>query len=106
MAPGYMSDAQIGKEVQSSIRQILLDEWDPLGAKGIAADEYDVYIGPLYRLLSSGASAIEVAEYLASVERDQMAISAAPPTALLGPAEALCRLRIRLHNSRPEQPGT
>ena len=33
MTPGDMSDAHIGKETQASIRRVLLDEWDPLGAK-------------------------------------------------------------------------
>ena len=81
---------------KASIRRVLLAEWDPLGAKDIAPDEYDAYIGPVYRLLVSGAPALKVAENFTSVERDQMEISGAATEVLLGAAEALCRLNVRL----------
>lgn len=91
-----MDERAIGREIQVSIRRVLLAEWDPLGAREISASEYDAYIGPIYRLLVSGAPAIRVAEYLTSIERDQMEIAAAPPEVLLGAAEALCRFDVHL----------
>ena len=94
MSSGDTRDARRGKEIQAAIGRVLLQRWDPLGAKNIAPDEYDAYIGPVYRLLSRGATPIQIAEYLTSVERDQMGLTAAPASALLGPAEALCRLRV------------
>ncbi len=34
-----------------AIRRILVDDWDPIGIQGAGPeDEYDAYIGGLYRL--------------------------------------------------------
>jgi hypothetical protein len=62
------------------LRSLLMDEWDPCLAKDVddAADEYDTYLGPIAERLRNGASVSEIAEYLASVERDQMGIEPSP----------------------------
>jgi hypothetical protein len=39
-------------EIQESIRQILFYDWDPIGINDLAPDdEYDSYVGGIYRLL-------------------------------------------------------
>ncbi len=57
---------------------ILYEDWDPLGLRGVApSDEYDSYLGGVYRLLASGASCEQVAEHLAEVERGPLGYSEA-----------------------------
>jgi len=55
------------KEIQSEIRKVLLDDWNPIGCS-VPSDEYDTYIGGIYRLLFQGASISELAEHLATIE--------------------------------------
>jgi hypothetical protein len=49
------------------LRDLLYDEWDPIGLKDLAedsADEYEAYAGQLARRLRAGASDEEVAALL------------------------------------------
>jgi hypothetical protein len=42
-----------GRDIQDRIGRILYEDWDPLGLRGVApSDEYDSYIGGVYRLLA------------------------------------------------------
>jgi hypothetical protein len=44
-------------EIQDAIRQVLYRDWDPIGVCGVAPeDEYDSYIGGVYRILSTSRS--------------------------------------------------
>lgn len=65
------------REIQAAIREILLREWDPIGVGDApqAQDEYDGYVGGVYRLLAKGPSADEVANHLAHIERESMGLS-------------------------------
>ena len=85
-------------EIQRHINDVLLDCWDPLSVRAEEghADEYNAYVGPVYRLLASGASALAIAEHLARVEADAMGFERTDPQALLPVADALLRLDIRL----------
>jgi hypothetical protein len=58
------------------LRGILMDEWDPIGVRGIpeAADEYDGYLGPLAARLREGASAEVIADYLTEIEEGRMGL--------------------------------
>jgi hypothetical protein len=58
------------------IRRVLLEEWDPIGVRGIpeAQDEYDGYVPDVHRLLMRRASALEVFEYLWQVEAEHMGL--------------------------------
>ena len=84
-------------EIQSQIREILLRDWDPIGVRdeARAQDEYDSYIGGVYRLLASGASPHTVAEHLAHVEAEQMGLGLAADK-LMGVATKLCALDVKL----------
>lgn len=66
------SDGDAWLQIQDRIRPILNQYWDPIGVADISADEYDHYIGDLYRLLKIGSSASAIAEHLRSIEADQM----------------------------------
>ncbi len=65
------------REIQVSIRDALIRHWDPIGVADTpeALDEYDSYIGPVYRLLTSGASDAELIEYLYKTETDSIGLS-------------------------------
>ena len=67
-----------GKTSQDAIRRVLLDKWDPIGVREVpeAQDEYDGYVGGVYRLLTTGVSVPELAEHLVRIERDSMGLSA------------------------------
>lgn len=65
------------KQIQASIREVLLHEWDPIGIQDVpeAQDEYDSYVGGLYRLLASGSSEDELVEHLRLIETSNMGLS-------------------------------
>ena len=65
------------KEVQEQIRQVLLRDWDPIGVSDIpeAHDEYDSYVGGIYRLLASGASEYQIVERLHNLETVSMGLN-------------------------------
>jgi hypothetical protein len=63
------------REIQDQIGRVLYEEWDPLGLRGVApSDEYDSYVGGVYRLLATGASWEQVAEHLAEIERGPLGL--------------------------------
>ncbi len=58
------------------IRGIFVDVWDPLGIidEPTAQDEYDSYLGGMYKLLGRSASSEEIIAYLREIETDHMGI--------------------------------
>jgi hypothetical protein len=69
----FTKERQESDRITESIRNILLLDWDPLGVNQPAPqDEYDIYIGGIYRLLSASASKAELAEYLRQLEITQL----------------------------------
>ena len=85
------------REIQNSIREVLIRDWDPTHVRDIpeAQDEYDAYIGGIYHLLARGASEFAIATHLASVERESMGFSTSAE-ALLPVARRLRQLDVRL----------
>jgi hypothetical protein len=59
------------RSIQESIRDILLRDWDPIGINDVpeAQDEYDSYVGGVYRLLASHCSVDEMVDHLARLNR-------------------------------------
>ena|SRR5687767_4899469 len=98
-----MNDTRRARDIQTAIARLLTEEWDPIGVRDEpeAADEYDAYVGGVYRLLASGASKESIAEHLATIERDRMGFERARAKALLPVAEKLMKLDVRLDTSRP-----
>lgn len=86
------------RKIQESIRLVLLRDWDPIGVQDVteAQDEYDSYVGGVYRLLASGATAQEIAEHLFRIEMFQMGLSTSNSASLLAVAEKLRALQVKL----------
>jgi hypothetical protein len=86
------------RQIQESIRGVLLHEWDPIGVKDVpeAQDEYDGYVGGVYGLLVSGATAEQLAEHLWKIETDTMGLSTPDQAALLPVAQNLRGLDVKL----------
>ncbi|MDI1241041.1 MAG: hypothetical protein PSX80_03865 [bacterium] len=66
-------------EIEESIRRILFDDWDPIGINDMAPpDEYDSYIGGIYRLIASRADAKTIEDHLRNLEITKMEVSSGP----------------------------
>ena len=91
--------ARQARGIQEQIRQILLNDWDPIGIREVpeAQDEYDSYVGGVYRLLADGASAVEVAKHLARIEGEQMGLPSSADVRL-SVATKLCGLKVKISN--------
>jgi hypothetical protein len=89
---------QRARQIQATIRQALLLDWDPIGVQEIpeAHDEYDSYIGGVYRLIASGATEQQVADHLWHIENDTMGLPAPDRDALLLVARKLLSLDVAL----------
>jgi hypothetical protein len=63
--------------IQDSIRRVLIDEWDPIGIRGIpgAVAEYDAYIGRVHHILIGNRSAAELEECLRKIEKEDIGVS-------------------------------
>ena len=84
--------------IQRRIGEMLLRHWDPIGVRDEpgAQDEYNAYVGGVYRLLASGASAREIATHLVNVEAEQLGFKDTDPKMLIPLANRLKRLNVRL----------
>lgn len=60
-----------------AVRRLLLEEWDPVGVRDIAAaqDEYDQYVPAIVALLERHASEDEIARRLGDVATLEMGLS-------------------------------
>ena len=60
----------------NTLRALLLAHWDPIGIANVpaAADEYDVYVSELQKLLAKDASVADIAEALLTIETVQMGL--------------------------------
>jgi len=94
------SKEERAREIQKAIGEVLLRNWDPIQVKDVpqARDEYDAYIGGVYRLLSSGATALQIAEHLVRIETEQLGYQDTDPKMLIPVAEQLMRLNVRLES--------
>jgi hypothetical protein len=94
------------REIQRSIAQVLLRNWDPIGVANEpeAQSEYDAYVGGVYRLIASGATARGLAEHLARIEADQLGFQDTDPRMLIPLAHKLLQLNVRLESEGPAAP--
>ncbi|MBA1362076.1 hypothetical protein [Burkholderia gladioli] len=60
----------------NSVRRVLLEEWDPIGIKGIpeAQDEYDSYVLKICGMLRADCSAEGLCKHLRWIETEQMGL--------------------------------
>ena len=83
-------------DIQESIRHILFYEWDPIGVNDLALDdEYDSYVGGIYRLLASGASDYQIIEHLHRLGINKMNVNCSREK-LKNVAEKLMKLNVSL----------
>ena len=77
---------------------MLLHDWDPIGIRDVpdAGDEYDSYIGGVYRLLASGVSEDELVEHLWRIETVTMGLSSPDRDKLRPVARRLQDLKVKL----------
>ena len=61
-------------QIRKSIRQVFLEDWDPIGVCGVpeAEDEYDGYIDVTYYLLLARATEEEIMSSLYRIEKEWM----------------------------------
>jgi hypothetical protein len=85
------------KQIQESIREVLLHEWDPVGIRDVreAQGEYDGYVGGVYRLLAAGASEEQVVDYLCNIETLNMGLGPPDQVTLRAIARRLCGLEVK-----------
>ena len=84
------------RKARSEIRRVLLEVWDPIGVRDVpqAQDEYDSYVGGIYRLLAEKAPDEKIVDYLYWVETDQMGLSEHDRAGLRSVVEALSAISI------------
>lgn len=61
----------------SAIQSVLMESWDPIGVKGVAAarDEYDSYIPEIMRLIERRVSVADLAKYLSEIATVEMGLT-------------------------------
>jgi hypothetical protein len=94
-----MSDARDrkAKEIQDAIREVLYRDWDPLNVGDAGpTDEYDGYIGAIYRVLASSPSREVVARELVKIESESMGFGQVKDEALFPVADKLLSIDVRL----------
>ena len=62
------------REIEDSIRQVLVCDWDPIGISDRSPDEYDGYIQPIYWMLMKSRSEDEIAKYLRKTKTKDMGL--------------------------------
>jgi hypothetical protein len=94
----HPNESQRGKEVMQAIRDALMRHWDPIGVADVpeAADEYDSYIGPVYRILTGTRSADELIECLYRIETEAMELNAGSREHLREVAGMLLTIDVRI----------
>ena len=65
------------RRYHDAIRRVLLKEWDPIGVSEImeAQDEYDPYVGAVYRMLITRKSKTDIFDYLWWLETEHMGLT-------------------------------
>jgi hypothetical protein len=83
--------------IENAIREVLLRDWDPIGVADVreTQDEYDGYIGGVYRLLASGQNDEAIAAHLAAIQTDAMGLPRSPQD-LIDVARRLRGINVKL----------
>lgn len=81
--------------IQEAIRQVLFSDWDPIGINDFGpGDEYDSYVGSIYRLLVSGADEYKIMERLYQLQTVSMGLRSGGREKLKSVAEKLMKLDV------------
>ena len=88
---------QRAKEIIDAIRAILVTEWDPIGVMNDPEwprDEYDAYIGEVYKFLARGESEEFIARHLCFIEEKMMGLGCPTMQSRLSVAQRLKVLNV------------
>ena len=94
-----MSDTRKKKaqDIMDAIRGVLNRDWDPLDVFQVEIeDEYDRYIAPIYRLLTTDSSREIIARELMRIEHEEIGLVPGREEALLPIADKLLTIDIRM----------
>ena len=95
-----MSDRRaLADSIASEIRQIFVEDWDPIGVMDDPdwpRDEYDAYIGEVHGFLERGESAEFIARHLCFIEDQKMGLGSLPLSARLSVAQKLKAIRLSM----------
>ena len=84
------------REIQQEISQILFECWDPIGLNDVLPrDEYDAYVGMVYRALFNGKRELGIVRLLTEIEDSHIGLRASYAEKQEA-AKLLCSLNIRL----------
>lgn len=91
-----MSPSHRKASIDSQVRRILWEEWDPIGVRSLGgpSDEYDSYAATLSRFVLDGRDEDKIAEHLARLETDAMGLSHSDPERNRRVAHLLIALRL------------
>ncbi|MFH1748556.1 MAG: hypothetical protein ABIG44_16095 [Planctomycetota bacterium] len=90
---------QRARDIMQRIHDVLWNDWDPIGVRDMGGpeDEYDSYIGRVYRLLASGASKQELTGALRAIQTDCMGMLIENDVELETVTDKLLALDVSLH---------
>ena len=95
-----MADAgdERAREIQDAIREVLFREWDPISVNSNEnlRDEYDSYVGRIYRVIASDPNRHAVARELLTIERECMGLGQGREETLFPVADRLLSIDVRL----------
>ena len=68
-----------------SVRQVLLQDWDPIGVRNVpqAQDEYDIYANSIATMLATSISISDLSKHLLEIETQSMGLAGNPERALV-----------------------
>lgn len=87
------------KSIADAVRQVLVNHWDPIGVMDDPEwprDEYDSYIGEIYRYLLRGESTEFIARHLCFIEETAMGLGRLPESVRLPVAQKLKAIDVSL----------
>ncbi len=86
------------QSLHDAIHQILLKDWDPIGVQEWpeTQDEYDSYIGGVYRLLAAGATEQQIVDHLDRIESQKMLLPRDDKSTLIPVARKLRALDVQI----------
>jgi hypothetical protein len=91
-----MIDKQESRRIRVEIRHVLMDVWDPIGVRDVpqAQDEYDCCLYPVFRLLTTGATDEQIAEWLREQAGEHMGLGNVRKEAMYPTVAALRQIKV------------
>jgi IS30 family transposase len=89
--------ADRARQILRHIADVLRRNWDPLRVADHpeTSDEYDSYVGGVYRLLETNASAKQIAEHLVRLETEMLGYEDTRASTLMPVAKKLLKIKDR-----------